>query len=104
MFGLLEELRSRFLSLSRVFIGNLPDKALKRRFFTKAPPRPGIEDDPGSPTGIWRTEREFRELAAECGWEAVITRMPSSFYAAHYRFDAVLTPLKERAPLPDEHA
>jgi SAM-dependent methyltransferase len=90
---LLEELRSRFSSLRRVFIGNLPDRALKSRFFTGEGHRPGIEDDPGSPTGIWRTEVEFVELAAECGWAAVVTRMPPSFYAAHYRFDAVLSPL-----------
>ena len=90
--ALLGTLRSRFTSLRKLFIGNLPDKAMMPDFFSDHSYEPGIENDPGSPIGIWRTEREFIELAAESGWAATSSRMPPSFYSAHYRFDAVLVP------------
>jgi len=93
---LLATLRRRFTSLSRFFIGNLPDRARAREFFRADQYRPGIEDDPGSPTGIWRTEEDFIRLSESAGWSVSIRRMPAAFYAAHYRYDAVLVP---RPPL-----
>ena len=91
-YALLRKLRSRFTSLRKLFIGNLPDKEKMLDFFSDRSYEPDIENDPGSPIGIWRTELEFIELAAECGWTATISRMPPSFYSVHYRFDAVLVP------------
>jgi SAM-dependent methyltransferase len=91
--ALLAGLRSRFTSLRRLFIGNLPDKAMLAEFFSNGNYTPGIENDPGSPIGIWFAQREFIALAAQCGWAATILRMPESFYAADYRFDAMLVPL-----------
>lgn len=87
------ELRRRFPRVDRLFLGNLPDKARMGTFFREGEYQPGIEDDPCSPIGIWRTEQEFSALAAECGWHARFSRMPETFYAAKYRYDAVLTPL-----------
>jgi cyclopropane fatty-acyl-phospholipid synthase-like methyltransferase len=89
---LLGALRRRFTSLGRLYIGNLPDKARMAGFYREGQYRPGMEDDPASPTGIWRTEEEFARLAAEQGWKASMRRMPPDFYAAHYRYDAVLVP------------
>ena len=91
-YALLRKLRSRFTSLRKLFIGNLPDKEKMLDFFSDRSYEPDIENDPGSPIGIWRTELEFIELAAECGWTATISRMAPSFYSVHYRFDAVLVP------------
>ena len=92
-YTLLRTLRSRFTSIRRLIIGNLPDKAMKANFLLGGGHESDVENDPGSPIGIWRTEREFIELSAKSGWDAIISRMPFSFYAAHYRFDAVLIPL-----------
>lgn len=91
---LLRLLRLRFPAISLLFIGNLPDKSKMADFFSKQEYTPGIEDDPGSPIGICRTEQELVQLSQKTGWQATITRMPSEFYAAHYRFDAILTPLE----------
>ena len=41
--------------------------------------------------GIWRSESELRELVAKAGWKLEIATMPKEYYAAHYRFDAILT-------------
>jgi SAM-dependent methyltransferase len=85
--------RRRFPNITRFFIGNLPDKERLHDFFTEGRYRPGIEDEPTSAIGIWRTPDEFADLAAAAGWRAEFRRMPRDFYAAHYRYDAVLTPL-----------
>lgn len=87
------QLLHRFPQVKRLFLGNLPDKARMKAFFRPGNYLPGMEDDPTSPIGIWRTEQEFTALAEECGWEARISRMPDTFYAAKYRYDAVLTPM-----------
>lgn len=85
-------LRSRFAGLEKVFIGNVPDKSRLHQFFKEGGYTPGIEDSPGSPVGIWRTEEEFSVMASRSGWKAKFSRMPSTYYAAHYRYDVVLTP------------
>jgi SAM-dependent methyltransferase len=84
-------LRRRFPKLTRIFLGNLPDLDRVGIFCgTEIPP---LEELRSSETlvGIWRTEQEVRELAAECGWHADFSRMPARFYGARYRFDATLT-------------
>jgi SAM-dependent methyltransferase len=89
---MLRALRRRFSGISRLFIGNLPDRALLAAFYRAQDYVPGVEDNCEAPLGIWRTAAEFAELAAVTGWRAEFSRMPSSFYAAHYRYDALLTP------------
>ena len=89
--ALLRLLKSNFPSLKRVFIGNCADKELMAEFFGDRSIEPGIEDDPDSPIGIWRTQDEFVSLANSCGWKAAIHKMPGQYYAAHYRYDVILT-------------
>lgn len=86
----LETLYLRFPNVQRIFIGNLPDKDRMEQFFRGNAWRPGIENDPGSPIGIWRAEQEFSVLSVDCGWRAEYRRMPAEFYAAGYRYDAIL--------------
>ena len=88
---LLGGLATRFVNVSRVFIGNVPDRSQMRAFFKPEAYRPGVEDDPTSDIGVWRSEEECISLARETGWTAEITRMPAHFYQAHYRYDVVLT-------------
>lgn len=92
--SLLENLQRRFTNVERVFIGNLPDKSRMDEFFKGRAEAPAVADDPGSPIGIWRTEAEFSDLAGSCGWNVEFRRMTKDFYAAAYRFDALLTPNK----------
>jgi hypothetical protein len=88
---LLSTLRDRY-AIERLFLGNLPDRSRLRAFYTDDRYVPGIEDDNETLIGLWRTPEELIDLAMATGWDARISYMPDRFYAAHYRFDAVLTP------------
>jgi hypothetical protein len=88
---MLFSLRRNFPNLAKVFIGNCPDKAHMSDFFGAQAYYPGLENKPDSPIGIWRTKDEFISMANSCGWRVEITKMPSEYYAAHYRYDVVLS-------------
>ncbi|MBG0790490.1 MAG: class I SAM-dependent methyltransferase [Desulfovibrionaceae bacterium] len=87
----LAELKQRFVSVSRVCIGNLPDKERMNDFFREGAYVDGIEDQYDSAIGIWRTRQEFFELAAAAGWHTEFRTLPESYHASHYRYDAVLS-------------
>jgi len=88
---LLLALNRRFARVTHVFLGQLPDKARMEAFFVGRERKPGEEDDPGGLLGIWRTPDEMAALADGAGWTARCVAMPPDFFAAHYRYDAVLT-------------
>lgn len=90
--AMLRDLRRRFTGVTRLFVGNLPDRARLMDFYDERRYTPRIEDDPASAIGIWRTPGAFTKLAESAGWAVELRAMPPEFYAAHYRFDAVLTP------------
>jgi len=87
---LLRILRRRFTRLSR-FVGNVADVAFARDFFGDKY-EAGIEDRPDSDIGVWWSHEAFAAMAARTGWNVEFGRMPDTFYASHYRFDAVLRP------------
>jgi len=84
----------RFPSIERLMVGNLPDRA-KAVAFLGPHYRPGVEDDPDAPLGIWRTEDQFISMARQAGWACVLSRPQPPFYGAGYRYDAVLTRLEK---------
>lgn len=88
---LLSLLNTNFPNLQTAFIGNCPDKNLLNDFYGNRVCEPGVEHDPDSPIGIWRTQEEFISLASNCGWQATIHKMPEKYYASHYRYDVILT-------------
>lgn len=88
---MLRLLHTRFLQATHVFLGQLPDKSRMRAYYTDREPAPGEADDPGGLMGIWRTPQELEALAGRAGWHVECRRMPTDFYATHYRYDAVLT-------------
>ncbi len=87
----LKALHARFPAVRRVFIGNLPDRDRASAFYADRVPSAAELADPSSQIGIWRSRDAFRRLAAATGWRAEITVMPPDFFAAHYRYDALLT-------------
>lgn len=87
----LSALSSSFSHVERVFIGNLPDIERHAAFYTDGLDHTAELKEYNSKIGIWRSEAEFLHLAADCGWRAQIQRMPAGFYAAHYRYDVLLT-------------
>ena len=87
----LDAIGRRFINVSRVFIGNLPDAKRADRFYPPGKDYRAELKDHNAPIGIWRSEKELRELASLTEWKLAIAMMPMDFYAAHYRFDATLT-------------
>ena len=84
--------RQQILNVSRLFIGNLPDRDRAHLFYPLGKDYTSKLKDHAAQIGIWRSEAELYTLAANEGWELTLTLMPPEFYAAHYRFDALLTP------------
>jgi cyclopropane fatty-acyl-phospholipid synthase-like methyltransferase len=84
-------LSRRFVNVTRVFVGNLPDAARADHFYPTGKDYRQELRDATAPIGIWRSESELRDLASMTGWKLEIAIMPRDFYAAHYRFDALLT-------------
>jgi cyclopropane fatty-acyl-phospholipid synthase-like methyltransferase len=91
VYELFEALRSGFPDIKRFFVGNIPDKKVMHEFFGDNYEK-GIENEHGSPIGIWWLEEEIRELADNTGWLVKISKMPGDYYYSYYRFDAVFTP------------
>ncbi|BBO73751.1 hypothetical protein DSCW_11680 [Desulfosarcina widdelii] len=91
-YELLLKLHDTFSSLERLFVGNLPDKDEMPRFYENRRYTAGIENDHSSDIGLWRTKSEFSLLARQTGWSVEFSSMPREFYAAYYRYDAILAP------------
>ena len=89
--ALLRNCFNTFTNAHRLFIGNCPDKDQIKDFFRMDDYVPGIEDEPDSAIGIWRTKDEFKAMAESTGWRAEFTSMPENFYAAKYRYDVILS-------------
>lgn len=88
--SLLDLLRRRFINVSRVFIGNMPDIERASLFFGGEMPKRDTLESNETPIGIWRSQDQVRALCEAAGWRAFFSRMPGAFYASAYRFDAVL--------------
>lgn len=88
---LLADLHRRFLNLELFVLGNMPDRDRLHAFFRPDRYTPGIEDNPESAIGIWRSAGQLNEMAARAGWSISFHRMPEGYHASHYRFDAVLS-------------
>ena len=81
----------KYQNASVLYIGNCPDKDQIQQFFKDEVYDKDIEDKADSAIGIWRTRDEFKVLAEASGWRIHFIHMPVTFYAANYRYDAVLT-------------
>ncbi len=90
--SVLKNLADRFVNVRRIMIGNLPDADRADRFYPAGKDYAAELKDHTAQIGVWRSEAELRDLAAAAGWKLEIARMPQEFYAAHYRFDAMLMP------------
>lgn len=91
----LKSLESKFSKISKIFIGNLPDKGRVENFFLKNLPDSSELKNHDSKIGIWRTKEEFSDLAQSTGWRCHFLDMPETFYAAHYRYDVLLERMAE---------
>ncbi len=69
----------------------MPDKNSYTSFYKDREPTEAELNDNNTAIGKWRMKSELGRLASEAGWQVEFTTMPASFYAKHYRFNAVLT-------------
>jgi SAM-dependent methyltransferase len=92
-FDVLLGLSSRFKRIKALYLGNLPDKDRAQAFYPADKDYSEDLSNHASQIGIWRSRKELEQLAAETGWRIRFQFMPNDFFAAHYRFDAVLEPL-----------
>ncbi|MFT6343379.1 MAG: hypothetical protein ACJA0H_000829 [Francisellaceae bacterium] len=88
---LLVQLYKSFSNVKYFYIGNCPDKALSDKFFEQGNDIAYVLNDPSSAIGIWRTKEEFCVLANRTGWKITFRKMPDLYYAAHYRYDVLLS-------------
>ena len=88
-FTLLEELNKSYTQITRIFIGNLPDKEKSELFFKDKNYTCSL-DDHSTPFGVWRSKDEFKNLAESTGWEIEFSQMPKNFYSSYYRYDVIL--------------
>jgi cyclopropane fatty-acyl-phospholipid synthase-like methyltransferase len=88
---LLNTLAREFKNIDTLYIGNLPNRSNAHNFYHDYIEYEPLLSDNLSAIGIWRTPEEMQLLAESCGWLSEISVMSSDFYAAHYRFDAILT-------------
>ena len=90
--ALLEGIAKKFSNIDLIYIGNLPDRNRANHFFySEKDYSDGMLRNHQTPIGIWRSKEEFALMANKFGWHAEFYTMPSSFYSAHYRYDAILT-------------
>lgn len=87
---ILTVLFAKFKNIQAIFIGNIPDKDRAEAFYkTRQPSREELLNH-RSAIGIWRTKREFEQLANNAGWKVQFSSMPAEYYASHHRYDALL--------------
>jgi hypothetical protein len=86
----LRALYERFPAVSKVFIGNIPNKRLTDRFYRDRTPADAELNDSEARIGVWYLPEEFERMARSIGWHAECSCMPPDFYASSYRFDVTL--------------
>jgi SAM-dependent methyltransferase len=89
-FGVLRTLNEGFPTVTRVFIGNVPDRARVDRVIGSAAPSAMELDDHEARIGIWYQPEEIAAVAKAAGWRATFSRMPTDFYLSSHRFDVTL--------------
>lgn len=87
---LLFSLHERFLNVSSVFIGSLPDPDRAANFFKDGIPAASELNNHQSQIGIWRSRARIATLAEAAGWRARVQDLHPDFYQAHYRYNAIL--------------
>lgn len=88
--AILKILCEKYVNVSHVFIGNLPDYDKRNKYFTHSTPSEHQLTQHTTSIGIWRTRSAFEKLATNAGWRASISEMPKDFYGAGYRYDVTL--------------
>jgi cyclopropane fatty-acyl-phospholipid synthase-like methyltransferase len=85
----LKRLKERFSGVTKVFIGNIPNRRQADRFLGELKTAAELNDHEAR-IGVWYWPEEFEEVAQAAGWDASCSYMPADFDASSYRFDVTL--------------
>jgi cyclopropane fatty-acyl-phospholipid synthase-like methyltransferase len=88
---LLAALNQRFGNVTRLLLGNVPDKDRAHLFFAEEEASQADLADPTSQIGVWWSQAELKQKAEDCGWNVTFARLPEDVFNARYRYDAILT-------------
>lgn len=88
---LIGDLALKYPNITKLYLGNLPDKERANNYFVDAKVDSALLNQHRSQIGIWRSQNEVIQLAESAGWSCEIRIMPNTFFASHYRFDAILS-------------
>lgn len=83
-------LNSRFPAVSKIFVGNIPDRRHVARFYRDRAPTEVELEDHESRIGVWYVPDDLAAVAEAEGWSAECSHMPEEFYGSAYRFDLLL--------------
>jgi hypothetical protein len=86
----LKYLHRRFLGLTKVFIGNVPNKQYADRFYKDRNPTAAELNDHEARIGAWYLPDEIEAMARAAGWRTSISYMPADYFVADHRFDVTL--------------
>ena len=74
-----------------VLIGNIPDKDRAQNFYYDNIDYEDLLNDNTTNIGKWWSVSDFKEMAELNNYKFDFYNMPNKFYAAHYRYDVVLS-------------
>jgi cyclopropane fatty-acyl-phospholipid synthase-like methyltransferase len=87
----LQTVYERFENVQTFYIGNIPDLDRASNFYKESIPAPSALADSSTSIGTWRSQSDFESLADRTGWTVEFHEMPKDFFAAHYRYDVILS-------------
>lgn len=88
---ILKQIKSKFPNATRVLIGNIPDKERAHNFYYDNIDYENLLNDNKTNIGKWWSVNEFKEMAESNNFKFDFYNMPDNFYAAHYRYDVILS-------------
>jgi cyclopropane fatty-acyl-phospholipid synthase-like methyltransferase len=86
----LRTLWKSFPRITRVMIGNLPDRSKAALFFGDRLDRAELDENM-SQIGRWWDQAEFERVASGIGWQVLWAHLADDVFNSRYRFDAILT-------------
>lgn len=88
---ILNALHRKFVTISRVFIGNLPDREKAKKILSNHELKKNLLDRTNSPFGKWRSSEALEDLVDKNRWKCDVLHPTLNYHGSDYRIDLVLT-------------
>jgi cyclopropane fatty-acyl-phospholipid synthase-like methyltransferase len=87
---ILRQIKLKFPNVTKVLIGNIPDKKRAKNFYFKDINYKKLLNNNETNIGKWWSVNEFKKMALDNQFIFDFYVMPEDFYASHYRYDIIL--------------